>query len=75
METRVQCAWTYSAPEPPISVLGRRRTSDVSLSLQGSSLLQTAANPHGHHLRVAVVELRDEGMVLRNEEHRGGESN
>lgn len=43
-----------------------RRTSDVSLSLLSSSLLQATTNPHGHHLGVTVVKLYDEGMILKN---------
>ena len=43
-----------------------RRTSDVSLSLLSSSLLQATANPHGHHLGVTVIKLYDEGMILKN---------
>lgn len=35
--------------------------SGVALS---SPFLQTAANPHGHHLRVPVIVLHDEGMIL-----------
>lgn len=30
-------------------------------------LLQTATHPHGHHLRVTVVVLHDEGMILKSQ--------
>lgn len=36
--------------------------SHTSLGL-GSPLLQAVTNPHGHHLRVAVVVKHNEGMV------------
>lgn len=43
-----------------------RRTSDESLRLLSSSLLQTATHPHGHHLGIPIVILHYEGMILAN---------
>ena len=42
-----------------------RRTSDASLSLLRSSLLQTATDPHRHDLCVSIIKLYDEGMILK----------
>lgn len=53
---------------PGPSLADSRRTSHVSLSLLSSSLLQTATDPHGHHLCVTVIILYDEGMVLKYKE-------
>lgn len=45
-----------------------RRTSDASLSLLCSSLLQTATNPHRHNLRISIIKLYDERMILKIKE-------
>lgn len=41
------------------------QTSDVSLSLLSSPLLQAATNPHGHHLCITIIVLYDEGVILK----------
>lgn len=50
--------WTWSA------------ASGVPLS---SPLLQAATDPHGHHLRVAVVVLHDEGMILKTQTNKNNQ--
>lgn len=54
----------WSPGAPPGVALG---PSGRSLS---APLLQTATHPHGHHLRVAVVVLHDEGMILKSQTNR-----
>lgn len=42
-------------------------TSTLPWSLRGllgTTLLQHPAHPHGHHLRIPVVVLHDEGVAL-----------
>lgn len=53
----------FGIKHPGPSWADSRRASDMSLSLLSSSLLQTATNPHRHHLRIAIVKLYDEGMI------------
>lgn len=53
----------FGIKHPGPSWADSSRTSDVSLSLLSSPLLQAATNPHGHHLCVTIVILYDEGMI------------
>lgn len=75
--------WTYLALKAFVSAHGlvsnvpvsnvwtAGRTPDVSLSLLRSPLLQTATDPHGHHLGIPVVVLDYKGMVLQKQKQAG----
>lgn len=73
MKSLLQCIWTYLTLKLFISVQGlgsnilvhHRWTSDASLSLLSSPLLETATNPHRYNLCVTIIKLYDEGMILK----------
>lgn len=47
-----------------------QKRGGASLSLLSSPLLQTATNPHGHHLCISIVKLDDEGMILQKKKEK-----
>lgn len=60
-----KCSWAEIKRPGPLGA-DSRKTSDTSLSLLNSSLLQAATDPHRHHLCITVIILYDEGMILKS---------